>query len=346
METLLNILEFVFGESKSGLSERTQVQFNCPRCSEDEGLTINDGDGKYNLEINVNRGKFKCWKCEHTNNMHGSVIKLLKTYGGLDIANQYREEIVNIKKSKEYEFSIYDGELLLEDDGENGIKYPDKIYDFNFDGNSKEAKALEYLTKRGYSEFEIKKFDFKYTNNETTNKNFINRIIIPSFDKYGCLNYYTGRSYNEKAFRKYYNCENSEKKNIIFNERFVNWDADIVLVEGPLDHIPVPNSIPLMGKVLMNDMYLFEILIKNTTQNVIVFLDDDAVEDSKKVCELLTANGLCGRVKYINTKGLLSTLNKHKNLGLEKLDPGKLYELYGYKGICWALKNSKFYECF
>lgn len=343
LERLLTILESVFGESKSGLSDRTQVQFNCPKCSEDEGLS--SGDGKYNLELNVSRGKYKCWKCEHTNNMHGSIIKLLKQHGGYEVAMLYKEEITNIKKSKEYEFGYLENEIFIEDDEEDKIKYPDKTFDFIFDGNKKEAKALEYIIKRGYSEQLIKKYSFKYTNYETKDKSFANRIIIPSFDKYGILNYYTGRSYNEKSFRKYYNCENSEKKSIMFNEHFINWDGDVVLVEGPLDHTSVPNSIPLMGKVLTQDSYVFETIIKKAKQNLIIFLDDDAKEDSKKICDLLSRHGLCERVKFIDTKELLKKIITQKKLGLEKLDPGKLYELYGYKGISWALKNRKNFEC-
>ena len=88
-----------------------------------------------------------------------------------------------------------------------------------------------------------------YTTYDTTQKQVSSRIIIPSFNEYGELNYWTGRFTKLKHRQKYYN-PIIERKDIIFNEEHIQWDADITLVEGPFDHIVVPNSIPLLGKAL------------------------------------------------------------------------------------------------
>lgn len=343
LDSLVEILELFLGESKNGVSDNGQIQFNCPACSEDSGMP--DGDGKYNLEVNLLRGQYRCWCCEYTNDMSGRLSNLIKKYGGEKLLYQFREEVKSIKKSKEYELHFVQEDLVFEEDEDLIIKLPEKTFDFLFDGNKRELKALEYLKGRGFTESMIIKFDLKYTDGYCSNRNFRNRIIIPSYGKYGELNYYTGRDYTDKSFRKYYNLEDSNRKEIIFNEKLINWDGDIVLLEGPFDHLVVPNSEPLLGKVINSDFYLFDCIIKKSTQNIIVFLDDDAMSDALNICNRLSCYELCGRLKIVPTRNLLKELNKSDNLSLKKLDPGKLFELKGPKGISWALKKAEDFQC-
>lgn len=342
LNPLVDILDSFLGESKNGLSDSSQIQYCCPACAEDDNV---ESDGKFNLEINLFRNKFRCWKCEIENNMSGKLSTLLKRYGDSYLLNKYRNQISEIKKSKEYEFNFIENNISFEEDEDLTIKLPNKTYDFKFDGNKREHLALEYLNNRGIDEFIIKKFDLKYTDNFCENKNYKNRIIIPSYDKYGLLNYYTGRDYTDKSFRKYYNYENSNRKSLVFNEKYINWDSDIVLVEGPTDHLVIPNSIPLLGKSINSDYYLFECIIKNSTQNIIIFLDDDATKDAIEICNRLSSINLCGRLKIVPTKKLLDIIINKRNPELKKLDPSKLYELYKEKGICWALSSVEEYYC-
>ena len=73
-----------------------------------------------------------------------------------------------------------------------------------------------------------------------------------------------------------------DKLKVVFDENKIEWDMDIVLVEGPFDHIVVPNSIPLLGKVLKTDFKLYQEIFTKANANIIVWLDGDAVEDVKK----------------------------------------------------------------
>ena len=75
---LVNILESFLGEHRKHNEDTGQISFDCPACSEDKGMP--EGDGKGNLEVNYERSVFRCWACHDTNNMHGSVVKLLKKY--------------------------------------------------------------------------------------------------------------------------------------------------------------------------------------------------------------------------------------------------------------------------
>lgn len=352
--SLVDTLEQFLGNSKSGLSQNGQIQFCCPECANNEGV---ESDGKYNLEINIFKkgGTYRCWKCEHDNDMHGKLSDLIKKYGSFDLLKRYREAIKDIKKTKEYELTIEETDYELEDVEEFQIKLPDKTYDFKFDGNKKEERAIKYLQERfgKKTEYFIKKYDLKYTDNFCPEPiingkpSYIlkNRIILPSYDKYNTLNYYTSRDYTEKSKNKYFNCNNVEKIEIIFNENLINWDGDIVLVEGPFDHFVIPNSIPLLGKSLTGKYHIYEQLIKFSTQNIIVFLDDDAYNDALGICETLSCYETCGRLRFIPTKKLLNEIIEKKKINIEKLDPGKLFELYGTKGISWAIKRSEEFIC-
>lgn len=342
LNKLENILSSFLGESKNGMSDLTQLQFNCPACAEDDGV---DSDGKYNLEVNIIQGKYRCWKCEHTNGMSGKLSALVKKYGNDTKLSEYRSEINDIKKSKEYELNFIENDLKFEEDEDIIVKLPDKTYDFKFDGNKREENALNYLYDRKITKELIIKHDIKYTDYYCPNRKFANRIIIPSYDKYKNLNYFTGRDYSGKASRKYFNYENSNRKDIIFNEHLINWDGDIVIVEGPTDHISIPNSIPLLGKAINKDYYLYECLSKKSTQKIIVFLDAEATKDAEEVCKRICNVYTSNRIYLVPSQKLLDIINKKKNLKLKDLDPSKIFELYGKKGISWSIRLAEKYEC-
>ena len=49
-------------------------------------------------------------------------------------------------------------------------------------------------------------------------------------------------------------------RDIIFNELYIDWDSDIILVEGAFDAIKAgPNSIPLLGSTLREESSLFQL---------------------------------------------------------------------------------------
>jgi DNA primase len=73
-----------------------------------------------------------------------------------------------------------------------------------------------------------------------------NRIIIPSYDLNGDLNYFIARWYPKEYNKLKYINPKAEKQEIIFNIGKLNLDATIYLVEGVTDHIVTPNSIPLL----------------------------------------------------------------------------------------------------
>ncbi len=297
---LKSLLVQCLGESKKELDESYQLQFACPRCIENKG----DGEKrKFNLEVNLKKGVFNCWSCgQFDEEMHGSILKLFKLYGNESIIKEYKDTVQSLQQSKLYQISFENGDFNIDFTivENNDVNLPNNFTAFNKDKKNN-YKALDYLLKRGITWDIINKYKIGYTKYDENFKQLSSRIIIPSFNKFGELNYWTGRDFTNLPKRqKYYN-PIIERKNLIFNEEYVEWDADITLVEGPFDHIVVPNSIPLLGKVLKTYFKLYQYIITKANANVNIWLDSDAFEDIKKIYQLLNHDRLYGKIKFIPT---------------------------------------------
>jgi len=308
---LVDILEGFLGEHRKHNEDSGQVSFDCPACSEDKGL-IDSGDGKGNLEINYDKGVFRCWSCHDVNNMHGPILKLLKRYGSPKNTRDYLlvKPDANIISNRERE------KIIVEIP--EGYKELSKctVKDYKSD------VALDYLHKRGITDEIIKEFKIGYT----INGDYNNRVIIPSFSSDGVLNYFVARWFlNKKTGLKYLNPQ-AEKEEIIFGESKLNFDSTIYIVEGVTDHIVTPNSVPLLGKYI-NDK-LIEMLHDNAMGFIVIVLDGDAFEDAKNLYQKLNFGDLMGRVKIVSFP--------------DGYDPSKIHQLLGAKGITKLLMGARF----
>jgi DNA primase len=326
LNNLLHILESFLGESKNGISSSTQCQFNCPRCAEDKGV---ESDGKHNLEINLAKQRYNCWACGPVyEDMHGSIIKLIKIFGNEKILEDYKKEIYSLRESKLYELTYNKDDFNIDSINfkEIELELPSSYRLFKRNKHNPH-KALEYLFNRGIGWDIIEEFRLGYTLFDVKNKNSSTRIIIPSYDEFGELNYWTGRDYSGLKWKQKYFNPDVERKDIVFNEDKIQWDCDITLVEGPFDHIVVPNSIPLLGKALKTDFMLYSKLMNKANANVNIFLDGDAFDTTVNIYKTLNHGKLYNRVRYIPID--------------KDLDPSKLFELGGNKAILEHISNAK-----
>lgn len=307
MEHVVNILESFLGPYRKHNEESGQISFDCPACSEDNGMP--EGDGKGNLEINYYKDVFKCWACKDINDMFGGVTKLIKKYGNLKLLAEYR--IIQPEKQQEGK-----GEIL------RILELPES-FKFLKDCSSKDFKynrAMWYLTDRGLTNDIINSYNIGYT----TSGKYHNRIIIPSYNVDGVLNYYVARWF-EKHHNPYkYLNPDASKQDIIFNEYRINWDATIYLLEGAFDHIVVPNSIPLLGKDISD--VLFIALHEKANANIVIVFDPDAYKDAKALYLKLNVGKLIGRIRACKFP--------------DGYDPSKTFEVWGAKGIIHYLKNA------
>ena len=260
-----------------------------------------NGDGKSNLEVNLDKQVFKCWACSDINDStHGSFKKLITQWGTKETLKLYNTLFPSFTGSTEHKHVEYVSALPKEFLS---------IKDLN--QNRLEVKqVLSYLRERNITDDIIEKYNIGVAFDGP----YKNRVIIPSYDKDGNINYFVSRAYSNRVKPKYKNPK-ADKEQIIFNEKLIDYSEDIYIVEGPFDHIITPNSIPLLGK-RMYDL-LWEKLYENAKKNIIIALDPDAKENSIEIFKKLNGGKLLGRIKFLElNKFDLSDLNQ--KIGKEK----------------------------
>ena len=259
----------------------TEAVYFCPACKH----------YKRKLEININTEKYGCWVCGFSGISFYSLLKKLNA------PKNYYVITENKVKNKEGLSTEFDIKKLFE---EQTMEYktiyslPQEFLPLYVPSKSIEYKnALHYLKNRNITKWDIYRYNIGYCEEGK----YRNRIIIPSYDKDGNLNFFSGRSYYDGVSLKYLNCDFD--KDIIGFELQVNFSQEITIVEGAFDAIAVRNNcIPLFGKTLSEKLKME--LIKNKPPKVNIMLDVDAVKDSVYTCEYLLSNGV--NVYFVNTE--------------------------------------------
>ena len=322
-QRMYSILIAFLGEAKGGFDgEHTQLQFGCPQCAKKHG----DRElQKYNLECNF--FVFHCWKCasEDDDEMHGSVFKLIKLYGNEQLYKDYKECVISLKESKLYNLD-FANDFKVDLSQIDEVKLPNGFRPFKED-RFYPPQAMEYIQKRGITWDIIHEYNLGFTTYSEDDKIASNRIIIPSYNKFGELNYWTGRDFTNNPKRQRYYNPKTERKSLIFNEEKIQWDADINIVEGPFDHLVVPNSIPLLGKALNKDYKLFWELLTKANANINIFLDGDAYDTVIETYKALNHGRLYNKIRYVPIK--------------KENDPSLLFQLGGNRAILEHLKNAQ-----
>jgi len=278
VEVLVELLTDILGEPKQHYESKGQISFDCPVCAEEKGL--DDGDGKGNLEINYVRHVYKCWACGETHGTHGPLGKLLDGY-----ATKQQKKIYNLIKPEE---------LQQRDKKRVRLRLPEGFTTFK-NSNPRfipHIEAYKYLQSRGITDEMIEKYKIGYT----VQGEFSYRVIIPSYDKEGILNYFVGRAWVNRKM-KYKNPASVPKDEIIFNENLLNWDEDVYLVEGAFDSFFLPNPLVMLGKKMSK--LIFETLYNKANANIIVCVDGDAWDDGLKIYNELNGGRLYNKIKMV-----------------------------------------------
>lgn len=306
---VVEILEDILGEPRDHNDYSGQMTFNCPTCSYDiKGLE--DGDGKFNLEVNYKEGEFgvyKCWVCCDTHETHGSLKKLIRQYGTKKQLRKYeilRPDDDGERQKKSYKKVMLPKDYVSFETASSGLKMTPQY-----------RQAWNYIRKRNITEEQIRKYKIGFC----YQGEYEYRIIIPSFNKDNQLNYFIARSYLSYTKMKYKNPE-AEKEIIIFNENLIDWGKPIYIVEGAFDSIFLSNSIPMLGKH-MGD-FLFNYLYDHAKELIIV-LDGDAWENAVKLFHTLNCGKLFNKVKIVQLdldKDIADLCGDLSNYEIKKLD--------------------------
>lgn len=235
---------------------------------------------KKKLEISLRDNKFGCWVCGYS----GSPVKLLKQFGTSDQRRRYMKAM---------------GFRYDEDsnDQKENLELP-KEYKFLFDNldSPRAEKAIDWFANLGVS------YDVIYQNRigfcETGD--YRDRIIFPSFDEEGRLNYFVTRHLYQDGDFKWLNCRSSMKDKV-FNELFIDWSKPVILVEsvkGYLKHFErVENLVCGNGTKMSAKHALFVKIVLNNTPEVLVAYDATADKEAMHAMDLFYEYGL--PVKFV-----------------------------------------------
>jgi ribosomal protein L37AE/L43A len=261
---LLTLLEEVLGKYKE-YKKQNEVAFYCPAC----------GHHKKKLQVNLVTGAWHCWICQVDNHMAGkSIFTLFRRI------NATRELMMRLSEILgEYRPSYNVDEVKVIKSLPKEFKSLSKVW------NSSHYKhAYHYITNRGVTFDDILKYNIGYAEQG----DYSGKIIIPSYDSDGRLNFFVGRAFYHDDWRQHQMPEWS--KDIVGFEAFINWRMPIVLVEGAFDAIAVKvNAVPLFGKTVSN--FLHQQIIQNQVSDIYIALDQDAMRNSAKYIELFLGEG-------------------------------------------------------
>ena len=229
-----------------------EYYFTCPYCNHH----------KKKFAINFRNG-FHCWVCDTRGK---NIYRIVRRFGDYQQRQKYRElqGLVDLSDFEELfkEYNNIEEKQVLEMP-EGFVSLCNK----NLPMDS--TDAFRYLSSRGIGRREILKWKIGYCKEGR----YAGRIIIPSFDLEGDLNYFIARSYVGHV-RRYLNPPSS--RDLVFNELNIDWDEPIILVEGVFDAIAAGNNaIPILGSTLREGSRLFQAIAIHDTP-VYMALDHDA----------------------------------------------------------------------
>lgn len=254
---LLASLENVLGKSKH--TTKDNYSFICPFCCwknpKLEVKMLTDANGE---------NPWACWRCGQKGKKIRNLLRKI------NLSREEAQEVLKyIKKDSSYQY-VPTKEVSIPKE------FVSLIGD-NFPKYGLANKAKNYLYDRGVTKEDIIKYNIGYCESGT----YAGRVIIPSYDSKGFLNYFVSRSF-EDAYKKYLLPDAS--RDIIFFENLINWNVPIILVEGVFDAMAVKrNVIPLLGKSITKNLMIK--IIESSSNDIYIALDNDALDKALDHCK-------------------------------------------------------------
>jgi hypothetical protein len=295
---LTTLLDSILGKGK--VTNKGNVAHACPFCHtsrkklEIQTITSSKGENPWH-----------CWVCNKSGKKLSSLFKAL---------NVSREKVSELYKVLNTQSKYSTTWTDSNNPSTTALDLPKEFIPlFNHSDSFEYKNAIHYLNaKRKISLSEIVKYNIGYCESGE----YAHKIIIPSYDEFGKLNYFVGRAYYDVDF-KHKNPESS--KNCVGFELFINWALPIVLVEGAFDAIAVRrNAIPLFGKTISED--LRRKIIENKVTQLYICLDKDAQKQALEHAEYFMNNGV--QVYFVD---------------LAEKDPAEI----GFEKMCSLIKQTK-----
>ena len=254
--------------------------FRCPECG---------GSKKQKFIVRIDTGQYHCWVCDARGASVAKVLRKLSPetaarWEGVAGSHQRRfiDEVVEAPKVE-----IPMGFRLLAE---------------SLDSRDPDVRdCLDYVSGRGLGIREMWYFRLGYVKRGRLSR----RVIMPSFDSEGSINYWTARTIDDRAIGKYIN-PSIPRGEFIFNELNLDWRREITLVEGPFDLTKCDsNATAILGSNISRKSALFQAIARNRTP-IVLALDSDMPEKQHKWAKALSEFDV--QVRVLN-------LNGHKDVG-------------------------------
>tara|TARA_Y100000310_G_scaffold330584_1_gene402492 strand:+ start:3870 stop:4829 length:960 start_codon:yes stop_codon:yes gene_type:complete len=291
VQARVNFITSIFGP---GIINQDSISVCCPSC-------CSDRPNKRKLVIKIDNGMHHCWICD----LKGSSLK----YTVRRFAPERYGEFLRI-------FNESDAKAQRVEDHFEKVALPKNFIPLGLNLNSLDPDVRDtvtYIFNRGLSERDIWYFKM----GTCTTGRFRRRVILPSFDVEGELNYFTARSIDSVSQRKYLNSK-AKKKNLIFNEINIDWKKELTLVEGPFDLVKCDkNTTALLGSAINESYLLFQKIVKNKTP-LLIALDPDASDKIEEICKKFYSYGVDIRMLAIDPFADVGEMSKEEFLKRKK----------------------------
>jgi len=258
-EKKLKILEEIFSDY---YKQNNEYLFFCKKCNHHKGK----------LSFNLEKDCFKCWYCLWSGK---SIRWAIIQYGNGSQVAQWDSLTGHIDFANLNKVSKIEDKITLP---------PEFISLATKKTNPLTLEAKTYLKKRGITFNDI----VWWKMGTCLEGRYEKRIIIPSFDLSGNINYFVARTYNGHPV-PYLNPPLT--KDVIFNQLFLDWNKDMVLTEGAFDAIIAGNAIPLLGSTLRKETYVFQTIV-NKCSKIYIALDPDVEVKEKEIIKQFLMYGI------------------------------------------------------
>ena len=268
MYTVTEKLEYLkgcFGENYQLSRSGDNVAFQCPACGR--------GTEKLKFSICLETFMCHCWVCDIKGKTPYFIIK---KYCDSDRAERFKRM-----------FKIRINDEDVDEPIVDVVRFPNKFKMLATIKNPRDPDlrdCLRYLKSRGVTEELL----WRHKIGTFVGRRLTRRVVFPSFDSKGILNYYVSRTIDGNGFPKYLNCK-ADKTSIVFDEAKIDWKKELMIVEGVFDMIKCGlNTTCLLGSSLNEKHKLFHMIVKNKTP-VILALDADMLSKTYRIAKELSS---------------------------------------------------------
>jgi DNA primase len=264
---LLQLLESVLGKGKP--TSGNNIAFFSP--------FISHYKPKLEIDIDTNHNGENAWHCWISDKKGRSISSLFKQ---LNLPKERFDQLNRILEHSKYrvtDTTTIKSEILQLPTDYRPLWIPKQTPDYR--------NAIHYLKGRGITIFDILKYRIGYCEKGE----YSGKIIIPSYDNAGQLNYFVSRAFYKSDSYKHKNPKVS--KDIIGFDLFINWSQPIIICEGAFDAIAIKrNAIPLFGKIIQTNLQ--KKIIQERVRDIYICLDSDALKNAISIAEKFMSEGL------------------------------------------------------